>query len=85
MCETKYLIAVLAVVSMFVIDSAAWARGPGGSLGGGGPPGSSGSYPPGFSRGLKVGWHGASVPPGWSKGHKHRWNGHNMPPGLYDR
>jgi uncharacterized membrane protein len=85
MCETKYLIVALAVASMFLSDSAALARGSGGGFGGQGPPAWSGSHPPGFSQGEKVGWHGGSVPPGWSKGHKRGWNGHNIPPSLYDR
>jgi hypothetical protein len=85
MCETKYLIVALAVASMFVIDSAALARGPGGSFGGGGPPAWSGSHPPGFSRGQKVGWHGKSVPPGWSKGRKTGWHDSDVPLGLYGR
>jgi hypothetical protein len=83
MCE-KYLIVALAVASTVVIGSPAFGRGSGGGFAGQGPPAWSGSYPPGFSQGQKVGWHGSSVPPGWSKGHKRGWN-HNVPSGLYGR
>jgi hypothetical protein len=27
-----------------------------------------GGHPPGFSHGVKAGWHGAGHPPGWSHG-----------------
>jgi hypothetical protein len=89
----KSILAMTAAVALtFAVTTAseAFARGPGGSGGGpGGGPGFAGggapTYPPGFSKGHKVGWHGNSVPPGWSKGNKKGWNGHNVPPGLYGR
>jgi len=89
----KSILAMTAAVALaFAVTTAseAFARGPGGSGGGpgGGPRfagGGAPTYPPGFSKGHKVGWHGNSVPPGWSKGNKKGWNGHNVPPGLYGR
>jgi hypothetical protein len=89
----KSILAMTAAVALAVTTaSLAFARGPGGIGGGpGGGPGFAGpgggapTYPPGFSKGHKVGWHGNSVPPGWSKGNKKGWNGHNVPPGLYGR
>lgn len=39
-------------------------------------------FPPGFSKGKKVGWHGSHRPPGWSHGKKEGWDGKSEPPGL---
>jgi len=81
-----------AVILSTLTATDAFARGGGGMGGGagfaghvGGPPSWQGSHPPGFSRGVKTGWHGGSVPPGWSKGKKTGWQSHNVPPGLYGR
>ncbi len=41
-----------------------------------------GGFPPGFSKGRKVGWGGKDTPPGWSHGQKVGWGGGHEPPGL---
>jgi hypothetical protein len=88
------LVMVAATGLSLALVSAVAAQGRGMGHGGGGaafgaanPPTWQGSNPPGFSRGKKVGWHGAGVPPGWAKAQKKAkgWRGGSVPPGLQGR
>lgn len=87
--SSSVVIAIAATVTISIIAApTAFARGGGGNGGGahgGGAAMGQGSNPPGFSQGLKTGWHGSSVPPGWSKGKKTGWKDRGVPPGLYGR
>ena len=82
------IVAEVALAFSIIAVPMAFARGPGGhGFAGpvGGAPTWQSSNPPGFSQGVKTGWHGGSVPPGWNKGKKAGWNGLGAPPGLYGR
>ena len=67
----------------FVLATAEFAAAKGGPKGFGGKgAGKAHAMAPGYSKGQKMGWHGANRPPGWSHGRKTGWRGGTMPPGL---
>jgi len=63
------ILSMMLAASIVTMTS---AKGPGGGDG----------FPPGFSKGKKIGWRGTHIPPAWSDGKKRGWDGHGVPPGL---
>ena len=82
MSFVKTLAIVMTASAFLLAPSVADAKGP---RGGKGMKAAKWSTPPGWSRGKKTGWRGASKPPGWSKGRKTGWGGASMPFGLSKR